>query len=56
VQGALGWLWGESTHTIPIPGFRLVKQVEENCKAMEFGPLTEEQVLEIDALMGRSVS
>lgn len=39
VQGALGWLWARSSKTIPIPGMRTVEQVEENCKALDFGPL-----------------
>jgi aryl-alcohol dehydrogenase-like predicted oxidoreductase len=50
-QGALAWLWGRSENNIPIPGFRTVKQVEENAKAMQFGPLTQSQVEEIDALI-----
>lgn len=49
-QGALAWIWGKSNATIPIPGFKTVKQVEENAKAMEFGPLTAEQIQEIDIL------
>ncbi len=52
-QGALAWLWACSPQTIPIPGFRTVKQVEENCKAMQFGPLTPDQMKEINALLGR---
>lgn len=52
-QGALAWLWARSPRTIPIPGFRTVKQVEENARAMEFGPLTKEQFLEIEKLLGR---
>jgi aryl-alcohol dehydrogenase-like predicted oxidoreductase len=39
-QGALAWLWARSEQTIPIPGFRTVEQVEENCGALAFGPLT----------------
>jgi aryl-alcohol dehydrogenase-like predicted oxidoreductase len=42
---------GRSENTIPIPGFKNVKQAEENAKAMEFGPLTEEQMAEIDNLL-----
>jgi aryl-alcohol dehydrogenase-like predicted oxidoreductase len=53
VQGALAWIWSASGKTIPIPGFRTVKQVEENAKAMEFGPLTKEQMIEIDKLIDR---
>jgi aryl-alcohol dehydrogenase-like predicted oxidoreductase len=50
-QGALGWLWAHSPQTIPIPGFRAVKQVEENVRAMDFGPLTSEQMTEIASIL-----
>jgi len=53
VQGALGWIWGRSEQTVPIPGFRTVAQVEENAKAMELGPLSDEQVAAIDNLLER---
>jgi aryl-alcohol dehydrogenase-like predicted oxidoreductase len=52
-QGALAWLWARSEQTLPIPGFRTVKQVEENCGAMDFGPLASEQMQEIEAILGR---
>ncbi len=52
-QGALAWLWARSPKTVPIPGFRTVKQVEENCKAMDFGPLTADQMTEINRILGR---
>ena len=52
-QGALAWLWARSENTIPIPGFKTVKQVEENAGAMQFGPLTSEQMKEIDNLLQR---
>ncbi len=53
VQGALAWIWARSEKTIPIPGFKTVAQVEENARAMELGPLTAEQMKEIDTLLGR---
>jgi aryl-alcohol dehydrogenase-like predicted oxidoreductase len=53
VQGALAWIWARSEKTIPIPGFKTVAQVQENAKAMELGPLTPEQMKEIDQLLGR---
>jgi aryl-alcohol dehydrogenase-like predicted oxidoreductase len=53
VQGALAWIWGRSEKTIPIPGFKTAAQVEENAKAMELGPLTLNQMQDIDALLGR---
>jgi len=53
-QGALAWLWARSEKAIPIPGFRTTAQVEENCGALAFGPLTPEQMREIDTLLGRA--
>ncbi|MGB7094034.1 MAG: aldo/keto reductase [Anaerolineales bacterium] len=53
-QGALAWLWARTPQTIPIPGFRTVKQVEENAGAMEFGPLTPEQMSQIDVVLKRA--
>jgi aryl-alcohol dehydrogenase-like predicted oxidoreductase len=52
-QGAIGYLWGRSDRTIPIPGCRTVAQVEENAGALAFGPLTKDQVAEVDTLLGR---
>lgn len=52
-QGALAWIWARSSKTLPIPGFRTVKQVQENAMAIEFGPLPEEQMKEIATLLGR---
>jgi len=53
VQGALAWIWGRSEKTIPIPGFKTIAQVEENAGAMELGPLTPDQMREIDSILGR---
>ena len=53
VQGALAWIWARSEKTIPIPGFKTVAQVQENAKAIELGPLTADQMKEIDSLLGR---
>jgi aryl-alcohol dehydrogenase-like predicted oxidoreductase len=52
-QGALAWLWARSGRTIPIPGFKTAAQVEENCGALARGPLTAQQMDEIDRLLGR---
>ncbi len=53
VQGALCWLWARSPVTVPIPGFRTVEQVSENARAMQYGPLTPDQMAEIDELLER---
>ncbi len=52
-QGALAWIWARSPVTIPIPGFRTAAQVEENSKAMQFGPLAPEQMQEIERILKR---
>src|ERR687885_1862349 len=51
-QGALAWIWGRSERTGPIPGFRTVAQVEENGQALELGPLTPEQMQEVEGILG----
>jgi aryl-alcohol dehydrogenase-like predicted oxidoreductase len=53
-QAALGWLWARSDKTIPIPGFKTIEQVEENAGALRFGPLSAEQMRQIDELLGRT--
>jgi aryl-alcohol dehydrogenase-like predicted oxidoreductase len=53
VQGALCWLWARSETTVPIPGFRTVEQVTENAGAMEYGPLSSDQMDEIDRILDR---
>ena len=52
VQGALGWIWGRSPATLPLPGFRTVAQVQENAGAAGYGPLGAEQMERIRAIMG----
>ena len=50
-QGAIAWLWARSDKTLPIPGFKTVAQVEENCRAMHYGPLNKDQMQEIDRVL-----
>ncbi|MFD4673504.1 aldo/keto reductase [Lentzea sp. NPDC058450] len=51
VQGALAWFWARSPRLVPIPGVRTVAQVEENAGALEFGPLTPEELGQIEAVL-----
>ncbi len=51
-QGALAWLWAKSDVNIPIPGFKTLAQAEENARAMAFGPLSAEQLRQIDEALG----
>ncbi len=53
-QGALAWIWARSPATIPIPGFRTVRQVEENAAALARGPLAPEELARIETLLGRA--
>jgi len=50
-QGALAWIWARSGNTIPIPGFKSIEQVQENAAAMEYGPLTNHQIREIEEIL-----
>ncbi len=52
-QAALGWLWARNEHTIPIPGFKTVAQVEENVGAMAYGKLSAQQMSAIEAILER---
>jgi aryl-alcohol dehydrogenase-like predicted oxidoreductase len=55
-QGALAWIWARSEKTIPIPGIRTIAQATENAGAMRFGPLSADQMNQIETLLKRSVS
>ena len=50
-QGALGWIWAKADNTIPIPGFKSMKQVEENANAMGFGPLHRAEMDQINQVL-----
>jgi aryl-alcohol dehydrogenase-like predicted oxidoreductase len=52
-QGAIGWIWARAARTVPIVGSRTVAQVEENAGALDHGPLTQDQLTEIDRILDR---
>jgi aryl-alcohol dehydrogenase-like predicted oxidoreductase len=52
-QGALGWLLTRSPKMLPIPGFKTVAQVEENCKTLTLPLFTQAQMDEIDTILER---
>jgi aryl-alcohol dehydrogenase-like predicted oxidoreductase len=56
VQGALGWIWGRSPATLPLPGFRTVAQLQENVGAADHGPLSAEQMERIQAILGEPLA
>jgi aryl-alcohol dehydrogenase-like predicted oxidoreductase len=51
--GLIGEILTSNGRTIPIPGIRTVAQVEENAAAMQFGALSDEQMIQIDQLLSR---
>ncbi|MEM8950552.1 MAG: aldo/keto reductase [Pseudomonadota bacterium] len=53
VQGALGWLWAKQEHNIPIPGARTVEQINGIAGALDFGPLPNGSMIEIEKLIER---
>jgi aryl-alcohol dehydrogenase-like predicted oxidoreductase len=50
-QGALAYIWALDERMVPIPGFKFAQQVTENAGAMQFGPLTQSQVEEIQTIV-----
>ncbi|RLK07158.1 aldo/keto reductase [Ruegeria conchae] len=54
VQGALGWIWGQSETYVPIPGARTEEQIEGISGALTFGALPVEAMNEIESLISRN--
>jgi aryl-alcohol dehydrogenase-like predicted oxidoreductase len=52
-QGAIAWLWARSPGCMPIPGFRTPEQVADLCGAVSHGPLSNDQLAEIETLLTR---
>jgi len=52
-QGAIAWLWARSANTMPIPGIRTAEQATDLCRALDVGPLTPEQMVEIEQILER---
>jgi len=50
-QGALAYIWALDDRMVPIPGFKTVQQVEDNAGAMAFGPLSNDQVAQVQAIV-----
>ena len=50
-QGALAYIWAIDPRMIPIPGFKTVEQVRQNAGAMEFGPLGESEVRQVQSIV-----
>ncbi len=55
-QAALGALWARSERIIPIPGFKTMAQVKENVGALQYGPLSPQQMKAIADLVASSLT
>ena len=53
-QGCLAWLWARGANTVPVAGFRTEKQARDNAAALELGPLTQEQMRQIEIALDRA--
>lgn len=51
VQGALGWVMARSPNTLPIPGFKTEVQMRDILGALEHGPLPQQAMDEVAAIM-----
>ncbi len=54
-QGALAYIWAIDPRMIPIPGFKTVEQVQQNAGAMEFGPLEEDEVRQVQSIVAEQL-
>jgi len=53
-QGALAYIWALDERMVPIPGFKTVKQVQENAAAMQFGPLAPGELAQVKQIVAES--
>jgi aryl-alcohol dehydrogenase-like predicted oxidoreductase len=49
-QAVLSWVLTSDERIIPIPGFKTVKQVEENVKMLELAPLSLDQMVRMEGI------
>ena len=55
-QGALATIWALDERMIPIPGFKSVQQAVENAGAMSFGPLTKDELAQVQSIVTEYVN
>jgi aryl-alcohol dehydrogenase-like predicted oxidoreductase len=53
-QGALAYIWALDERMVPIPGFKTVKQVQENAAAVQFGPLAPGELAQVKQIVAES--
>lgn len=50
-QGAIAYIWGLDERMVPIPGFKNVQQVRDNAGALAHGPLSPDEVAQVQAIV-----
>lgn len=55
-QASIAYIWALDERMVPIPGFKSVEQVQENAQAMELGPLSDEQMKQIEKILDQEDS
>lgn len=50
-QGALAYIWALDDRMVPIPGFKTVQQVQDNAGAMAFGPLSQDELRQVQTIV-----
>jgi aryl-alcohol dehydrogenase-like predicted oxidoreductase len=50
-QGSIAYIWALDDRMVPIPGFKSVKQVEDNAGAMDFGPLSPTELIQAQSIV-----
>jgi aryl-alcohol dehydrogenase-like predicted oxidoreductase len=53
-QGALAYIWGLDERMVPIPGFKTVEQVKDNAGALSFGPLSQDEVQQVQSFVSEA--
>ena len=53
-QGALAYIWALDERMIPIPGFKTVQQVQDNAGALDYGPLTQEELRQAQTIVAEA--
>jgi aryl-alcohol dehydrogenase-like predicted oxidoreductase len=53
-QGALAYIWGLDERMVPIPGFKTVEQVIDNAGALSFGPLSQDEVRQVQSIIAKA--
>ncbi len=50
-QGAICYILGLDERMVPIPGFKNTKQVEDNAGTLAFGPMSAEEIAQVQAIV-----